>query len=175
MKKSPEELELNFEQTTQLLKLGLQTERGESKATKRNRSDLLLDTLASKLPVKSALLESLPDVLKSLSEELESISGLPLSRLLLDSQTKIPCLKNIKDYAKQSGAAACDDIERDVTLAIYYASIANALIYHDQKITNLSYQNLQKSYSHLSQKNWIPGNLVSLFIKASEYCQDKAK
>lgn len=175
MKKSPEEFELNFEQTTQLLKLGLQTKRGESKFTKKNRSDLLLDTLASKLPVKPALLESLPDVLKSLSEELESISGLPLNKLLLDSQTRIPCLKNIKDYAKQLGTAASDDTERDVTLAIYYAAIANALIYHDLKITNLSYQNLQKSYSHLSTEKWIPKNLANLFIKASEYCQVKAK
>jgi hypothetical protein len=122
-----------------------------------------------------ALIETLPTVLKSLSEELQSVSGKSLGLLLQSPETKIALIRRIKDFAKVLGASAKDDIEREVALALYYAAIANALVYHKVKISQHDYEKLTQSFETLSEHDWVPPNLKRLFTKAKEYCNTKAK
>ena len=88
MEDSSEKFELTIEQSTHLLRLSLESVDVKNKADQKNRTDLLIDMLSSKLPVNPALFESLPEVLKPLSNELDTVSGLPLGKLLLDPQTQ---------------------------------------------------------------------------------------
>jgi hypothetical protein len=169
---SPKKLELNIEQSTHLLRLGLD-QYGTKKAAEKSRADLLLDVLASKLPVDPALLEALPAVLSSLSEELQSVSGLPLRKLLQDSKTRTTSIRKIKDFAKDLGTTASDEIERDVALAVYFAAIASALVYHNVKISQYSYAELQQSFDTLSRHDWITPRLTKCFKRACKYCRDK--
>ncbi len=170
MEESPEKIELNNNQSTRLLKLGLEPIGEKNNIGRKNKSEILLDMLELKLPVNSTLLESLPAVLKPLSNELETISGLPIGKLLQAPQTKIELLKNIKDYAKQLGANTSDDIERDVTFAIYMAAIAAALLFHNVKISQYSCQQLKQYFNKLCKKGWINIDLLSLYKKAIFWC-----
>ena len=121
----------------------------------------------------SALIETLPPILQSLSDELQSVSGRPLRELLQSPETKTVLLRRIKDFAKELGASTKDDVEREVALAIYFAAIANALVYQNVKISQYSYTELEQSFETLSGHDWIPPNLSKLLQKAQKYCSKK--
>jgi len=125
------------------------------------------------LSIDQALLESLPPVLRALSEELKSVSGLPLGDLLQDSRTKIAVIRRIKDFAKELGNSARDKIERDVTLAVYFAAIAGALVFHDVRISQYDYKHLEQSFEALGGHDWITPSLATLYNKARDYCIKK--
>lgn len=170
-----ERLELNIEQSTRLLRLGLDSGHKATVQTEvKDRADLLLDMLSSKLPTDPALIEILPTVLRSLSEELQSVSGKSLGDLLHSPKTKIVLIRRIKDLAKQLGASAKDDIERDVALAVYFAAIASALLHHNVKISEYDYKRLDRSFEELNQNDWVPPSLTKLFKKAHTYCSRKS-
>ena len=174
MKHSPKKFDLSIEQSTNLLKLALESNQNDKTQDKeKDRAELLLDILASKLPINPALLESLPDVLRSLSEELQSVSGLPLEKLLQNPKTKTAVLRKIKDFGKELGTSSKDELERDMALAIYYAAIAGALVFHNVKISEYSHKQLEQSFETLSKHPWIPPNLAGLYKKACEYCRKK--
>lgn len=176
MQDSSKKLKLNVEQSTRLLKLGLDSNREMvDQSAERNRADLLLDLLASKLPTDPALIETLPTILRSLSEELQSISGKPLGDLLQSPKTKIAQIRRIKDFAKELGTSTKDDVEHEVALAIYFAAIANALVYHNAKISQYSHAELKQSFVTLSDHDWIPPNFIQLFKEAQQYCNTKAR
>lgn len=176
MEESPKKLDLNIEQSTNLLRLCLHADQQRTDETEeKNRASVLLDVLGSKLPVNPALIESLPPVLRALSEELQSVSGLPLGDLLQDSQTKIAVVRRIKDFAKELGNSAKDKIERDVALAVYFAAIAGALIFHDARISQYSYEQLAQSFEALGEHDWITPDLTKLYKEARRYCTRKCK
>ena len=174
MEESSKKRKLNTEQSTRLLRLGLNSSHETTdQMVTGSKSDLLIDLLASKLPTDPALIETLPTVLRSLSEELQSVSGKPLGDLLRNPETKISRIRKIKDFVKEIGASAKDEVEREVALAIYFAAIANALVYHNVKISQYSYAELEQSFETLSGHDWIPPNLGKLFKKAHKYCSKK--
>jgi adenylate kinase len=176
MEDSSKRFTLNVEQSTRLLKLGLQSSHERvNQSVNRDRADLLLDVLASKLPTDPALIETLPTVLRSLSEELQSVSGKPLGVLLQSPETKTVQIRRIKDFAKQLGASAKDDVEREVALALYFAAIANVLVYHNVKISQYSHTELAQSFDTLGGHDWIPPNLTRLFRKAQQHCNQKSQ
>jgi hypothetical protein len=167
---------LNSEQNTRLLRLGLQSNPDTAGHTAGiDRTDLLLDVLASKLPTDPAIIETLPTLLRSLSEELQSVSGEPLGALLCSPETKIVRIRRIKDFARQLGTSAKDNIEREVALVVYFAAIANALIYHNAKISQYSHAELAQSFETLSTHHWIPPNFCKLFTKAQQHCNKKVQ
>jgi len=176
MEESSEKFDLDVEQSANLLKLCLKADQQPTDETQeKNRASALLDVLESKLPVNPALLESLPPVLRALSEELKSVSGLSLEDLLQDSRTKIAIVRRIKDFAKELGNSAKDKIERDVALAVYFAAIAGALVCHNVRISQYSYEQLAQSFEALTQHDWITPGLATLYEEAREYCARKGK
>jgi hypothetical protein len=174
MEKSSENLELNIEQSTSLLRICLGEEDPNADRTEeKDRANVLHDLLGSKLPVNPALLESLPPVLRALSEELKSVSGLPLGDLLQDSKTKIAIIRRIKDFAKELGNSTKDKIERDVALALYFAAIAAALVFHDARISQYNYKQLEQSFEKLGRHDWITPGLAALYEGAQKCCAKK--
>jgi len=165
--------DLNKEQKTRLLGLGLKKEPMENQHTADSeKSDLLLDLLATSLPVDPAQVSVLPDILIPLCQELTSVAGEPLGKLLFDSNTDVSTFKKIKDYAKDFGTSTSlkSDILRDVALTIYYAAIAGALVFHDSKITKNSYKELVRSFESLCKQEWISKDLMRLFENARQSC-----
>src|SRR4030066_397591 len=86
-----------------------------------------------------------------------------------DPTTDIATIKKIKQYAKESGTSTDSKDEKDVFLAVYYAAIASALIFHYMKITQHSYIDLERFFDSFTKKDWILNELISLFTRGREY------
>ena len=162
--------DLSSVQKTRLFDLGFAPE--EKDASGEDKANELLELLATPLPLDPATTLHMPELIQRLCQELRSVAGEPLGQLLRDPNTKISALQKVKDYAKELGSNAGSEIEHDTTLAIYYAAIASALIYHQLKITDYSYSELEKSFSLLRTHSWIPSELDTLYAKALQCCSD---
>ena len=174
MDKESKDIELTGEQKTRLLSLGLESEPAEdSTDIDEKKADLLYDVLSHPMPVDKSVVNSLPTALRGLCQRLHAVAGEPLGDLLQNPDRNISVIKEIKECAKQSGTSAKSEIESDIFLVIYYAGIANALLFHNQKITQHSYKDLEQFLCSFTKKDWVLEELTDLFTKAQEYCQKK--
>ena len=176
MNEKSQDFDLNRHQKSRLLSLGVGSKsRKPCTDTVEKKEDMLYDILIRTLPIEPLVVESLPSVIKGLSSRLHSLAGKPIGELLQDPATDIDTIRKIKQYAKKSGTSTDSEDEKDVFLAVYYAAIASALIFHNQKITQHSYSDLQHFFSSFVQNDWILDELVSLFSRAQEYCLEKTR
>jgi len=171
MDRESKDIELTGEQKTRLLSLGLDSEPAEDEEEKK--ADLLYDVLSRPLPVDTSVVNSLPTALRGFCKRLSSVAGEPLGDLIQNPERGISVIEVIKEYAKQSGTSAKSEIESDIFLVIYYGAIANALLFHNQKITEHSYKDLEQFFCSFTQKDWVLDELTELFKKAQEYCREK--
>jgi hypothetical protein len=174
MNKEPTTYGLNREKVVRILQIGSEKEELEHEPIiQEDTAELLRDQLAqpflsdytinfctsglSKIPCHPAAL--IP---------LETIGD-----LLCDHKTTTSVLKRLKKFGRNLFSKGKVASQRDVGLAIYYSAIANALIFHDVRITRLSYIDLQRSFVDLADKEWMSPQLQSLFRRAHEYCKAK--
>ena len=90
--------------------------------------------------------------------------------VLLDSETGLDVLETIKDYGKKLVAGKDSEAEHAVSTAIYFAAIASALLFHDQKITSYTYPALAEAFSTLIDKQWLAPELARHLAKARRLC-----
>ena len=172
MDNESQKLDLSRHQKSRLLSLGLGSKPRELSTDKvEQKSDMLYDVLARTLPVDPSVVNSLPDVVRGLSSGLQSLAGLPIGDLLQDPTTDITTISRIKQYAKESGTSSDSDNENDVFLVVYYAAIASALLYHNEKITKHSYKELERFFYSFTKEDWMLDELIGLFKKGQKYCQ----
>lgn len=165
-------LELNEEQTTRLLKLGLNdSDAPTSQDTDNLRQERLSDMLGSKLPVDKMLMKELPVLIKCLSDELEAVSGLSFWDCLINPKTRPAVLRRIKNFAKHSGASSKDQIRGEVSKIVYFAAMAAALAFQGTRISRHSYLDLLNAFHLCCEQSWIPNDLTELFVKAKGICQ----
>lgn len=93
--------------------------------------------------------------------------------LLCNRKTTTSILKRLKNFGRSLFSKGKIASQCDVGLAIYYGAIANALIFHDVRITRLSYLDLHSAFIALADKEWMSPQLQSLFQRAHEYCTAK--
>jgi hypothetical protein len=129
--------------------------------------------LSNKLPLDPAIPDSLPAVLKRPCDEVLAAAGKTMSDLLLDLETDLAVIKALKTCGKQLARGGVPDAKQEAGTAIYYAAIANSLVFHQHKITEQSYEKLGQAYTRLEQKPWIPSELKNLFKKAEAICQQR--
>lgn len=98
-----------------------------------------------------------------------------VGEFLLDSRSALRTIKEIRRCAKDKAARTDDDAERTVMTTIYFGAIANRLAFHGQRLTTYSYRDLRASFDKLCAKPWMPAELVELFGKAGEVCQEKMR
>jgi hypothetical protein len=171
-KKTTKELQLDEEQTTRLLKLGLNdSEAPACQDHENHRRELLSDMLGSKLPVDRMLMKELPILIKSLSDELDAISGLSFRDCLTNPKTNPAILRRIKNFAKNSGASSKDQTRGEVSKIVYFSAVAAALAFHGTRISRHSYRDLLNSFQLCSNQSWTPNDLTELFVKAKDICQ----
>lgn len=155
-------LELNDGQKTRLLSLGLEPDRPATMPDgDEQRGDLLCDILRRPLP--PPLAEHGPP-----SPALRAIAGPPLRELLLDSKTDVAELRGVKEYAKTMGQKASTEVEKDVYLAVYFAAIAAARLFHSDRITEHSDTDLARFLEFFARQPWMPTILVGLFTEAAQ-------
>ena len=174
MDNESQEFDLNRHQKSRLFSLGLGSKPREPSTDKvEQKTDMLYDVLTRTLPVDPSVVNSLPDIVRGLSSGLQSLAGPPIGDLLQDPTTDITTISRIKQYAKDSGTSTDSEDEKDVFLTVYYAAIASALVFHDDKITQHSFKDLEQFFHSFIQKDWVLDELIELFRKVQVYCQNK--
>lgn len=159
-------LELNDEQKTRLLSLALEPGPSSTPPDEdEEKGDLLCDILRCPLPVA----EHPHDTAKSVPIGFRSGSGPSLGELLRDAKTDTSVLTRIKEYAKALGRDARSDMDKDVFLAVYFAAIAGALVFHNEHITEHPRHDLTQFFKHFAQASWMRTDLRDLFVKAAEH------
>ena len=167
-----EEFDLTQAQKTRLFELACDSKAHIQKSdTTQSKMDMLYDILNCPLPVNPDVINSLPVLFRGLSSRLHSLAGQPIGNLLQDPTTDVATIVSIKEYAKESGTLTDSEERSDVFLALYYAAIASALVFHNQKITQHSYKDLQEFFLSFSTETWILEEIKDLLRKAHVHCK----
>jgi len=135
------------------------------------REELLCDFLATSLPMDQETLDLLPGIFKGICRDLRPFSGESIGSLVIDPQTDFTVIERIKNLAKELGSSTDDETEREVALAIYYTSIASALVFHDVKLSQYDYQELKQAFRTLSRQEWIPSIFLQILKRAYKYTE----
>jgi hypothetical protein len=160
---------LNDRQKTRLLSLALERDNPPAAANEdEQRGDLLRDILRCALPLETPA----PTTAVGLGPScggLRTVAGPPLGELLRERTTDLVVLKRIKEYAKALGKNAKSGIERDVFVAVYFAAIAAARVFHNERVTEHTDENLVRFLHSFAQAAWMPADLAGLFVQAAEH------
>ena len=167
---------LKPEQLARLLALGLQSDDDQDDLLATGTpAEPLRKMLAGKLSLDPVMPDSLPALLKRPCEELRGAADHTMRDLLLDSKTDLTVIQTLKDYAKKLARRSGAEAKEAAATAIYYAAIASALVFHQHKITQHSYEKLHEAYTDLEQKRWVPRELKGLFKKAHAVCRQQRR
>ena len=174
MNKEPTTYGLSREKIVRILQIGSEKREPEHESfIQESTTELLRDQLAQ--PFLSDYTVSFYD------SEFSKIPCHPtalipletIGDLLCNHKTTTSILKRLKNFGRNLFSKGKIASQSDVGLAIYYGAIANALIFHDVRITRLSYPDLNRSFIALADKEWMSPQLQSLFQRAHEYCKTK--
>lgn len=144
-----------------LLKLG-----SEPPDANREEADLLRDRLAGQLPSGDLAAEGL------VGRVIRSVSGNTLGDHILAKKPTMAVLRRIKEYGAELSRSAQSEAERHTANIVYYAAIADALIWHHEKISDFSVEDLRKSFSALGELPWLEPSVAELFRQAVQACRD---
>jgi hypothetical protein len=131
----------------------------------QRKSELLCDLLAQPFSYHIRKCESLGATLSHIPTLIDVMSDETIKDLLINSKTGLSIIKKIKDFAKQLSSSSGDKAEHDVANVIYYAAIAHALVYHQERITTFSCEELRKAFLKLKEENWITKSIGNLYTK----------
>ena len=131
-------------------------------------------TLDGEIPLNGTVPESLPSVLRLPCTELHYCRGLTLVQVLLRANTDVAALRILKDYAKELVRRSRSEEPKAVATAVYFAAIAAAMVFHNEKITGHSHEELGRFLSSLLKKPWLPADLKCLLEKAEEACRSQS-
>jgi hypothetical protein len=133
-------------------------------------AEALRNILTNPLSLDPATPDSLPTVLNWPFDKVIAAAGGTVIDLLLDSGTDLAVIKVLKDYGKELARQGGPKGKQAAATIVYYAAIASALVFHQQKITKHRLDRLHEAYTALAGKPWIPSELRNLFRKASDVC-----
>ena len=100
-------------------------------------------------------------------------SSASLGEILTGSEARLETLCLIREHAKQEASRESSEVKQATATTIYFATIANALVFHDRKLTTHSDESLERSFDELVQKPWMSKALGELFSKAREICRKR--
>ncbi len=167
---------MNPEQLQRLFNIGRDMKKSDRiRDGSQQKADLLCRSLSQPLPLEKSQIDMLPSALGQLCHSLGLLAGETIRELLTNPSTDIAAIKRIKRYSKELSAQAGSTAENDVAIVIYYASIAHALVFHDQRITRFSFEKLESSFCCLAKEEWISKDLSALLETAGRCCKEKAR
>lgn len=176
MKKKTTAFGLSPEKVSNLLRVCAESSKEDvDMETNNKNTDLLQDRLSETLLSGSIKDSPLSKELTHLCHISGIAAGESIRNLLVNPNTDIQLINDIKEHEKILSQNAQNTVEHDTANAIYYAAIAHSLVHHNLKITKFSYEELEKSFVVFTQTDWVSKDLVELFTKAVKYCQDQIK
>ena len=138
------------------------------------REELLGRRLRGSLPPTQTQAHDLAVIVGELRERLP-LQGRALGEVILDEETELEILVEIKEYGKALSTATESEVDRDIGLTIYYAAIASAILFGDQRISSYSFGALVEAFAALVDKRWMNPKLARHFAKAGKACRKKMK
>lgn len=157
-----------------LLSVGLDIKHTKSEANlEQETADFLHNLLAVSLPPDEPQVKSLSGILSRLCWKEGLQGGKTIGEILRNPKTNISLIKKVKEYGKKLVRSTKSKGEHNAAIAIYYAAIAEALVFWDIRITKFPYRSLERYFSLLLKKEWILPEFVGLFVKARQYCRNK--
>ena len=176
MKKESTAIGVKPEQLQRLFHIGRDTKKPEKKMSdKQKKAEMLRRWLSHTLPLDKSQADMLPDLLGQLCHTMGVLAGETIFSLLRSPSTDVVLIERIKQYGKELSSRAESKAEHEAATALYYAAIAHAMVFHDERITRFSYKKLQNSFSRLAKEKWISKELSVLFKIAGKYCKEKVK
>jgi len=171
MQKDSSTFGLSREKLSKLWKLGEDKSYNKDDLDEeQKKAELLKEQLAKSLPLDAGMQHLLPKVFTVVCEKFSPFTGCSYKDLLLDQKSEPLILETIKDFHKEQAESAPSELEQEIASIVYYTAIASALVYHDVKITKLSYKNLSQSFNELRVSNWLFSDLKNLFSRAYDQC-----
>ena len=166
-------LGISPQKLARLLDITLDSESNEKTTNSVNSASQLIQAhLSGTLPFDDTLIDELPAIIGLLRKKFMPHEGRSIGNMLMDAKSDLEAIKEIRRYAKRLTSRKYSEARHAVAIAIYFAAIASALIFHNVKITTHSYESLKTSFENLAEKSWMPTDLVGLFRKAHRACQD---
>lgn len=155
-----------------LLGIGAESDdNGGERGSERVRKETIEFRFAGPGPMDKSKAEVVQILVGQICESVLPDRGRPLGDVLLDKDTPIERIEYIKGYGKELSRSR--EPHHSVGIAVYYAAIASALLYHDTKITKHSYAYLRDSFEHIEE--WMPDHMVRHISKAKQLCRKRAK
>ena len=155
--------------------LGMGTEADSGDLTPDEaKEDMLGKRLAGSLPLTQTQANDLAVIAGEFRERLP-LGGRSLGEVILDEETELDILVEIKEYGKSLSTATESEVDREVGLTIYYAAIASAILFHNQRITSHPADALANALGALVEKRWMNPKLARHFAKARKACRKKMK
>ena len=102
-------------------------------------------------------------------------SAKSLGEILLDDCADLEVLKQAKRYGRALSAQKEPASQHAAGIAIYFAAIAGAMLFHNEKITAYDYPELVTAFDSLAAKKWIPAELCSHFQAACGLSRGRAQ
>lgn len=162
---------LGSDKLAQLLQLGADEENSAMpEDVNAEKAARLAALLKHSPPLSAVLAQSLPAIIQRVCQELESLPENTVDGILLDPSSDVGVIDQIKKYAKQRSKSACSSAEREAAIAMYYAAIASAMVFHNKQITKNSTAKLKKSFERLSALEWMDGRIAGLLSDAASLC-----
>ncbi len=150
---------LSPDRLAKLLALGLEDKKDQDELEEgQTAAELLEDMLSNKLPPEEVL-----------------GSDKTIGSLILDAETDLSVLETMKDYGKGLVRRSDSETGKAAATAIYYGSIASALVFHQRKISRHSFEKVAEACADLEEEPWIPSGLKDLFRKARTVCDERKR
>jgi len=163
------------EQLAQLIGIAVDGDTSPTNDPVARMAALLHDRLSGPLPMETTVVEAMPVLLGRLRQQLLPYDGQSVRALLLDKETEIGALKSIKEYGKELGGQGATKGRHAVGSTIYHAAIASGLLFHGEKISSFSYEDLAAALRRLIEMPWLPPDLARHFAKARKMCRRRVK
>jgi len=161
--------DLSPDQLADLLGITFDAPSSESNdAVTDNNAQLIEAQLVGTLALDTTVLDNLPTVIGQLDKDVFGGGGETLGKVLTDPGSDMETIKKIKRYAKSISSQKNSEGERTVAVVIYYAAIANALLFHKVKITAHSDETLKTQFQKFSGRPWMSKELARLFTNAGK-------
>ena len=138
------------------------------------KEELLGMRLAGSLPLTQKQANDLAVLMGEFRKHLP-LQGRSLGEVILDEETELDVLSEIKEYGKSLSTAPESEVDRDIGLTIYYAAIASVILFHNQRITSYSFGALAEAFETLIDKRWMNPKLARHLAKARTACRKKMK
>ena len=145
-----------------------------NQSEERTITELLRQWFYAAVPTDRLITQSMQDMLAELQRDLLPLSGQPLGTVLLNPQTETAILVALKNHGKRQAQRENNQTASyHAALALYFAAIASALVFHGEKISTHSYVTLAAAFDTLRRKPWMVTELGDLLARAQTVCTQR--